>query len=133
MKEKDIFRNIQHIPKVWGITYIKLFATLGVGLLFTTVGFSLTSGANTVVKVMVIGLGIAVTGIIFAICFWLDNTDHLEKDSACFLKASLNSQSLSLQRIQFKNQEAVNAVSRSAMTSGSLLSLHDMRRGAQRV
>jgi hypothetical protein len=114
MKERDIFRNIQHIPKVWGITYLKLFATLGAGLLFTTVGFSLTSGANTVVKVMVIGLGIAVTGIIFAICFWLDNTDHLEKDSACFLKANLNSQSLSLQRIQFLNQEAVNAVSRSA-------------------
>jgi hypothetical protein len=114
MKEKDIFRNIQHIPKVWGITYIKLFATLGVGLLFTTVGFSLTSGANTVVKVMVIGLGIAVPGILFAICFWLDNTDHLEKDAAFFLKANLNSQSLSLQRIQFLSQEAVNAVSRSA-------------------
>jgi hypothetical protein len=113
MKERDIFRNIQHIPKVWGVTYIKLFATLGAGLLFTTVGFSLTTGANTFVKVMVIGLGIVVTGIIFAICFWLDNTDHLEKDSACFLKADQNSQSLSLQRIQFLNQEAVNAVSRS--------------------
>ena len=114
MKERDIFRNIQHIPKVWGVTYLKLFATLGAGLLFTTLGFSLTSGATAVVKVMVIGLGIAVTGLIYAICFWIDNTDHLERDSACFLKANLNSQSLSLQRLRFLDQEAVNAVSRSA-------------------
>jgi hypothetical protein len=114
VNERLIFRNIQHIPKVWGITYIKLFTTLGTGLLFTTVGFSLTSGSNTIVKIMVIGFGIAVTGIVFGICFWLDNTDQLENDSATFLKAEMNSQSLSLQRIQFKDQEAVNAVSRSS-------------------
>ena len=84
MIERPIFRNIQHVPKVWGVTYLKLFATLGSGLLATTLGFSLTSGATAVVKVMVIGLGVVVTGLIYAICFWIDNTDHLERDSSCF-------------------------------------------------
>ena len=114
MYEKQIFRNIQHIPKVWGVTYLKLFATLGSGLLATTLGFSLTSGATAVVKVMVIGMGIVITLLIYAICFWIDSTDQLERDSAVFLKAEMNSQSLSLQEIRFSNQEAINAVSRSA-------------------
>ena len=56
MKETPIFRNIQHVSRVWG-TYPKLFATLGAGLLATTLGFVLTPGATAVVKVLVIGLG----------------------------------------------------------------------------
>jgi hypothetical protein len=114
MTERSIFRNIQHVPKVWGVTYLKLFATLGSGLLATTLGFSLTSGATAIVKVMVIGLGIAVTSLIYAICFWIDNTDHLEQDSSPFLKVEMNSQSLSLQRLRFLELEAVDAVSQSA-------------------
>jgi ABC-type transport system involved in cytochrome bd biosynthesis fused ATPase/permease subunit len=113
MNEKQIFRNIQHIPKVWGITYLKLFATLGSGLVATTIGFSLTSGATAVVKVLMIGLGIVITALICGLCFWIDNTDHLERDSAAFLKSEMNSQSLSLQIIRFSDQEAINAVSRS--------------------
>jgi hypothetical protein len=114
MNEKQIFRNIQHIPKVWGVTYLKLFATLGSGLAATTIGFSLTSGATAVVKVMMIGLGIVITALIYGICFWIDNTDQLERDSAVFIKAEMNSQSLCLQEIRFSDQEVINAVSRSA-------------------
>jgi hypothetical protein len=114
MIERPIFRNIQHVPKVWGVTYIKLFTTLGSGLLATTIGFFLTSGANAVVKVMVIGLGVVITSLIYAVCFWMDNTDHLERDSSPFLKAEMNSQSLSLQKLKFFNREAVDAVSRPA-------------------
>ena len=114
MKETAIFRNIQHVPKVWGVTYLKLFATLGSGLLATTLGFSLTSGATAVVKVMVIGLGVVITLFIYGVCFWIDNTDHLEQDSSKFLKGEMNSQSLSLQRLQFLDREAFDAVSRSA-------------------
>jgi hypothetical protein len=113
MNEKPIFRNIQHVPKVWGVTYLKLFATLGAGLLVTTIGFFLTSGANTVVKVMVIGLGVVITALLFGICFWIDNTDPLDRDTADFLKSEMNSQSLSLHRLQFFHGEAVNADSRS--------------------
>jgi hypothetical protein len=114
MYEKQIFRNIQHIPKVWGVTYLKLFATLGSGLIATTIGFSLTSGSTAIVKVIVIGLGIVTTSLIYGVCLWIDNTDQLERDSAIFLKSEMNSQSLSLQDIRFLDQEGINAVSRSA-------------------
>ena len=46
MKETLIFRNIQHIPRIWGVTYPKLFATLGSGLFITSLGFFLTSEAT---------------------------------------------------------------------------------------
>ena len=114
MNEKPIFRNIQHVPKVWGVTYLKLFATLGTGLLATTLGFFLTSGASAMVKVMVIGMGVVITLFLYGICFWIDNTDHLERDAADFLKREMNSQSLSLQRLQFLCGETVDAISRSA-------------------
>ncbi len=113
MRERPIFRNIQHVPKVWGVTYLKLFATLGSGLLATTLGFSLTSGSTAVAKVMMIGLGVAITLLIYGFCFWIDNTDNLEKDSSPFIKGELNSQSLSLQRLRFFDREGVDAVSRS--------------------
>jgi len=109
MKETTIFRNIQHVPKVWGVTYLKLFATLGTGLVATTLGFSMTSGASAMVKVVVIGLGVVITLLLYGICFWIDSTDHLERDSSQFLKGEMNSQSLSLQRLQFIHGETVDA------------------------
>jgi len=111
MKETPIFRNIQHIPRVWGVTYVKLFATLGGGLLATTLAFALTPGATAVVKVLMIGLGVAATLLGYGVCFLMDNTDRLESDSASFLKAELSSQSLSLQRLRIFDREAVDAVS----------------------
>ena len=105
MKETPIFRNIQHVPRVWGVTYLKLFATLGGGLLATTLGFVLTPGATAVVKVMMIGIGVAATVLGYGICFWIDNTDRLESDSASFVKCELNSQSLSMQRLGISARE----------------------------
>jgi hypothetical protein len=107
MKETSIFRNIQHVPRVWGVTYLKLFATLGGGLLATTLGFVLTPGATAAVKVLVIVLGVAATVLGYGICFWIDNTDRLESDSASFLKAELNSQSLSLQSHRIFDREVI--------------------------
>ena len=107
MKETPIFRNIQHIPRVWGVTYLKLFATLGGGLLATTLGFALTPEATAVVKITVIGLGVAATAIGYGVCFWIDNTDRLETDSASFMKCELNSQSLSQQKLGIFDREAV--------------------------
>ena len=107
MKETPIFRNIQHIPRVWGVTYPKLFATLGGGLLAITLAFALTPGATAVVKVLMIGLGVAATLLGYGVCFLMDNTDRLESDSASFLKCELNSQSLSLQKLGIFDREAV--------------------------
>ena len=120
MKETLIFRNIQHIPRIWGVTYLKLFATLGGGLFITTLGFFLTSGATAVVKLAMIVIGVIATLLLYVICFWIDNTDPLERDSASFLKTDLNSQSLSLQRVRFLNHEASDAVSRSGTRRESI-------------
>jgi hypothetical protein len=107
MKETPIFRNIQHVRRVWGVTYPKLFATLGGGLLATTLGFVMTPGATAIVKILVIGLGVAATLLGYGVCFLMDNTDRLESDSASFLKRELSSQSLSAQRLGIFDREAV--------------------------
>ena len=107
MKETPIFRNIQHVPRVWGVTYLKLFPTLASGLLVTTLGFVLTPGATALVKVTMIGLGVVVTLLLYAICFWIDNADPLERDSGPFVKGEMNSQSLSLQRLRIHDREAL--------------------------
>jgi hypothetical protein len=114
MKETSIFRNIQHVPRIWGVTYPKLFGSLGGGLLATTLGFYFSSAGTALLKVFVILLGVATTLLLYGICFWVNNTDLLERDSAAFLRGELNSQSLSLQRFQFHDREAVDAVPRSA-------------------
>jgi uncharacterized protein (DUF697 family) len=114
MKETPIFRNIQHIPRIWGVTYPKLFASLGAGLLVTTLGFFLSSEGTALVKVMVIGLGAVTTLSLYAACLWVDSTDQLERDAAGFLKDEMNSQCLSLQRVQFLDKEGVDALPRSA-------------------
>jgi hypothetical protein len=112
MKETPIFRNIQHVPRIWGVTYPKLFGSLSAGLLATTLGFYFASAGPALQKVIVIGLGAAATLMFYGICFWVDNTDLLERDSARFLRSELNSQSLSLQRVSFLDREALDAVSR---------------------
>src|SRR5438046_10439549 len=105
MKETAIFRNIQHVPRVWGVTYPKLFATLGGGLLATTLGFVMTPGATAIVKLMVIALGVAATALAYGVCLLMANTDRLESDSASFLKRELNSQSLAGQRPRLRDRE----------------------------
>jgi len=107
MKETPIFRAIQHVRRVCGVTYPKLFATLGGGLLVTTLGFVMTPGATAGVKVVVIGLGVAATLLGYGVCFLMDNTDQLERDSASFLRRELNSQSLSAQRLGISDREVV--------------------------
>ncbi len=101
MKETPIFRNIQHIPRIWGVTYPKLFASLGGGLLVTTLGFFFVSEGTAVVKVVVIGLGAVATLLLYALSLWADHADGLERCSIHFLKDEVNSQSLSLQSLEF--------------------------------
>ena len=55
MKETTIFRNIQHIPRIWGVTYVKLFAALGIGLLVTTVSFAVATHGSAIQKISLIG------------------------------------------------------------------------------
>lgn len=105
MRERDIFRNIQHIPKVWGITYIHLFLSLGIGFLFITLGFVFVSKAGVIAKVGTIIVGIVLSGISYGFWWWRDNIDGLATDSAPWMKCVLNSQSLSSQQIKFTQGE----------------------------
>ncbi|PYU91724.1 MAG: hypothetical protein DMG08_14575 [Acidobacteria bacterium] len=63
-------------------------------------------GATAIVKLMVIGLGVAATLLGYGVCFLMDNTDRLESDSASFLKREL-SQSLRAQRLRISDREVV--------------------------
>ena len=105
MKETLIFRNIQHVPRVWGVTYLKLFPTLGIGLLVTTLGFALTPGETALVKLFMIALGVVSALALYGISFWIDNTDPLERNCASFIKSELNSQSPSLQMLRILDRE----------------------------
>jgi len=114
MKETPIFRNIQHVPRIWGVTYPKLFAAFGGGLLFTTAGFAWASRASAGQKIGLLLLGIFTTGILYGLFFWLDSLDPLDFNATPFLRQHFNSQSLSLQRVAFIEREvSKNAVSRS--------------------
>jgi hypothetical protein len=100
MKELRIHRNIQHVPKVWGVTYSKLFLTLGGGLLITAVGFSFGSGAGTVGKIGLICMGGLITAALHGVCWWFESRDKIDRD-APWLKSTANSQAASLQTLHF--------------------------------
>ena len=91
-----------HVPKVWGVSYSKLFLTLGGGLLITAVGFSIGSGAGTAGKIGIICMGGFITAALHGVCRWLDSQDVIDRDIP-FLKGSVNSQSAALQTIQVRD------------------------------
>ena len=102
MTERRIFRNVRHVPKIWGVSYLKAFAALGVGLLITTAGFMASGGRGIALRIMTLVLGAVITAALYGLCFWLERKDALDKDSGTFVKSRLNSQSLLNQRIRFK-------------------------------
>ncbi|MCI0623425.1 MAG: hypothetical protein L0387_17495 [Acidobacteria bacterium] len=113
MKETPIFRNIQHVPRIWGVTYVKLFGSLGVGLVVLTVSFALANRGSAFQKVSVIVFGVVLTAVLYGISFWLDNRDPLDSNTTPFLRSEFNSQSLSLQRVTLRDKET-HEVSRPA-------------------
>jgi hypothetical protein len=114
MKETPIFRNIQHVPKIWGVTYPKAFGSLGVGLLFTTVAFASADRASATQKIGLLVMGIFITAGLYTLSLWLDSLDPLDLNTTAFLRQEFNSQSMSLQRLAFLEREvSTNAVSRS--------------------
>jgi len=96
MTELRMCRHIRHVPKVWGVTYSKLFLSLGGGLLFTAVSFSIGSGAGTAGKIGIICLGALITAALHGVCFWFDNQDSNDRDTP-FIKSTASSQSAALQ------------------------------------
>jgi hypothetical protein len=105
MRELRIHRNIQHVPKVWGVTYSKLFLTLGGGLLITAVGFSFGSGAGTAGKIGLICMGGLITAALHGVCWWFESQDKIDRD-APFLKNSVNPQTAVLPFFQIKTSDS---------------------------
>ncbi len=106
MKETPLFRNIQHVPRIWGVTYVKLFASLGIGLLVITVSFAVATHGSAIQKICLIGLSVGVTVVIYIVSFWLDNRDPLES-GLTFLRNEFNSQTLSLQRVAILDRNEI--------------------------
>jgi hypothetical protein len=105
MRETPIFRNLQHVPRIWGITYVKLFGSLGIGLLLMTVSFASANRGSALDKITVIVLSVLATAGLYGISFWLDNRDPLGSNTTPFLKNEFNSQSLSLQQLTLLDHE----------------------------
>lgn len=96
MAERGISRNVQHVPKVWGVTYIKLFASIGVGLLITTVGFVVNSKAGIIGRIFTLLLGSLVTFALYGLCFWFERQDPIAR-AVKYLKLRWHSHSASRQ------------------------------------
>ncbi len=103
MKLKAIHRNLQHVPRIWGVSYWKLFASLFATLLVMMVFFYTVSRGLAALFVGV-GVGLAAYGV----SFWLDSRDPLEQPKhSVFIRDCLTSYSVSNQAIRIKDHEAV--------------------------
>lgn len=96
MKFKPIHRNLQHVPKIWGVTYLKLFAALFSVLLVTLVYF--TAVARGVMALLAgLGAGLAVYGG----SLWLDSRDPLAHNrQSAFIRDALTAYSVSNQTVR---------------------------------
>ena len=100
MKYKPIYRNIQFKPKIWGLDYTHLFATL---ILFMVAVVFLKSFG------LLIGFigGAVLGGIAYAYFFYIDNRDPVEAEASKqnILKNQLTSYTLSHQKVIIKEGE----------------------------
>jgi len=99
MRERRIFLNITHVPKIWGVPYPKVFATVGLLIFTTVVGNALSSGSGTLVKVLIVLAAVILSGALHVFFIMTERVDLLEQDVP-FIKNHLNSQSSSLQTVK---------------------------------
>ena len=92
---RPIYRNLQHVPKIYGLTFLKFFGVLFISL-FVMVG--LLQMAGPVVAFSTAGLVLA---ILYSAAFWWDSRDP-DRINTAFVRPSLTSYSLSNQRIAIK-------------------------------
>lgn len=82
--QKRIFRNIQHEPRIWGITFGKVFGTLILSLVLVLLCQSFDAGG---LITAIVGGGCA--AVCYGLSFWLDNRDTTKKDQAPFVRSRL--------------------------------------------
>ena len=103
MSYKAIHRNLQHVPRIWGVSYWKLFASLFATLLVMMVFFYTVSRG---LAALAVGIGVGLAG--YGISFWMDSRDPLEHQKhSRFIRNSLTSASVSNQSIRIRDHDTV--------------------------
>jgi len=103
MKLKAIHRNLQHVPRIWGVSYWKLFASLFATLLVMMVFFYTVSRG---LAALFVGAGVGLAA--YGVSFWLDSRDPLEQPKhSAFIRDCLTSYSVSNQAIRIRDHEPV--------------------------
>ena len=99
MRERRIFLNIAHVPKIWGVPYPKVFITVGL-LIFSTVGGNaLSGGAGTIIKILVVAGSVLLAASLHVFFMLAERVDVLEQEIS-FIKNEHNSQDSSLQTVK---------------------------------
>lgn len=100
MSFKPIHRNLQHVPRIWGVSYWKLFASL-FAMLFVTLGWFYLVARGFLALAAGAGAGLASYGV----SFWLDSRDPCQNlRRASFIRDWLTSYSVSNQTVRIKDE-----------------------------
>jgi len=94
-------RDVEHVPRIWGVSYIKVFAVIGIGLLITTVIYMLSSGGGGIAKIMSLVVGVLFTCALYGVCLWMERQGGIARRLP-FLKRNWISVSQSRQTVQYK-------------------------------
>jgi len=98
MNIKPIQRNIQHQPKIWGITYLKLFASLFL-MLFCILGWHFLVARGLVALLFGVGVG----GLSLGVAYLLDRRDPVERPHAArYIRRQLTAYVTSNQTVRLK-------------------------------
>ena len=94
-KLKPVYRNLQHQPRIWGVSYVKLFATLFSALFaMMTAYYALGPLAS-----MGVAAGALLAG--YGVSFFLDSRDPVRFEGS-FLRDCWTSHSISNARIRIQ-------------------------------
>ena len=99
MRERRIFLNITHVPKIWGVPYPKVFITVGLLIFLTVGGNAMSGGTGTIVKIMIVAGSVLLAAALHIYFMLRERVDVLEQDVP-FIKNELNSQDSSLQTVR---------------------------------
>jgi len=100
MSERIFSRNAEHVPKIWGVPYIKVFIVIGIGLLITTVAFALTSNMVWIGKIAALTVGVLITCLLYGGCVWMERQGQTARRPA-FMRRDWKSLSCSRHWVQY--------------------------------
>lgn len=100
MSERKFSRNVEHVPKIWGVPYFKVFIVIGIGLLLTTVAFVATSNSGWIGRIGALTVGILSTCVLYGGCVFMERRGQAARRAA-FIRNDWKSLSCSRQRVKY--------------------------------